>query len=152
MKQLRPVLRRALCVATLAGVAASTAGCAARALPASLPVDAGAQQNLRRYDDDWFDAARVGRVDILQALVAAGYSIDATTREGYTAVILAAYRHQGAALDYLLHAGANPCIGDQHGNTALMGVIFKGDIALSERLMKTRCPIDETNATLYKHP
>ncbi|WP_042260113.1 ankyrin repeat domain-containing protein [Paraburkholderia heleia] len=145
MKRLRPVLWRALCVTALAGVAAAAAGCASSVLPATLAVNAGAQQDLRRYDDDWFDAARVGRVDILQGLVAAGYPIDATTREGYTALILAAYRHQGAALDYLLHAGANPCIGDQHGNTALMGVIFKGDTALSERLMKTRCPIDETN-------
>lgn len=100
---------------------------------------------LRRYDGDWFDAARVGRVDILEGLRDAGYPVDATDSHGYTAVILAAYDHQPAALDFLLSAGANACLGDRHGNTALMGALFKGESAISKRLLETRCPIDQTN-------
>jgi hypothetical protein len=100
---------------------------------------------LRRYDDDWFDAARVGRIDILRGLLDAGYPIDAADNHGYTAVILAAYDGQPAALDFLLSAGANACLGDRHGNTALMGTLFKGEPAISRRLVETHCPIDQTN-------
>jgi hypothetical protein len=145
MNRFRPILNHALSAVALGAAAVVAAGCAQTPLPDSVTPNPGPHADLRRYDAEWFDAARLGRVDILQALVNARYPIDATTPEGYTAVILAAYRHQAAALDYLLSAGANPCLGDQHGNTALMGAIFKGDTAISERLMNTRCPIDEAN-------
>jgi len=100
---------------------------------------------LRRYDGDWFDAARVGRVDILRALHDAGYPVDATDSHGFTAVILASYDGQPAALDYLLSAGANACAGDRHGNTALMGALFKNEPDIARRLIDTPCPIDQTN-------
>jgi ankyrin repeat protein len=100
---------------------------------------------LRRYDDDWFDAARVGRIDILRGLLDAGYPIDAADSHGYTAVILAAYDGQPAALDFLLSAGANACLGDRHGNTALMGTLFKGESAIARHLIEAHCPIDQTN-------
>ena len=145
MNPFRSILTRALSSVALAVSALATSGCVHSPLTVSVTPDVGSHAELRRYDEQWFDAARLGRVDILQALIVAGYPIDSATHEGYTAVILAAYRHQPAALDYLLRAGANPCLGDRHGNTALMGAIFKGDAAISERLMNTRCPIDETN-------
>jgi uncharacterized protein len=100
---------------------------------------------LHHYDADWFDAARVGRIDILRALLDAGYPINAVDGHGYTAVILAAYDGQPAALDFLLSAGADPCIGDRHGNTALMGALFKGESKIARRLIDTKCPIDKTN-------
>ncbi len=100
---------------------------------------------LRHYDDDWFDAARVGRIDILRGLLDAGYPIDAADKHGYTAVILAAYDSQPAALEFLISAGANACLGDRHGNTALMGTLFKGNSAIARRLIETHCPIDQTN-------
>jgi uncharacterized protein len=100
---------------------------------------------LRRYDGDWFDAARVGRIDILRALLDAGYPIDAADSHGYTAVILAAYDGQPAALDFLLSAGANACLGDRHGNTALMGTLFKGESAIARHLIEAHCPIDQMN-------
>lgn len=103
------------------------------------PVDA------HRYDQEWFDAARVGRVDILGALHDAHYPLDAKTHAGYTALILAAYDEQPAALDYLLQAGADPCLGDRNGNTALMGALYKGELAIARRLLDTHCPIDQPN-------
>ncbi|AOI72045.1 ankyrin repeat domain-containing protein [Burkholderia ubonensis] len=136
----RTALLRTLAIACTAVLAA----CAQTAPPAAVP-HPDAHADLRRYDDAWFAAARLGRIDILQALVDAHYPIDATTREGYTAVILAAYRDQPHALDYLLRAGADPCVGDRHGNTALMGALFKGETAIAKRLIDTRCPIDQTN-------
>ena len=98
-----------------------------------------------RYDQEWFDAARVGRIDILRALYEAHYPIDSQTSAGYTAVILSAYDSQPETLDYLLRIGANPCAGDRHGNTALMGAIYKGNLAIARRLLATRCPIDQVN-------
>ncbi|MBZ5792247.1 ankyrin repeat domain-containing protein [Burkholderia contaminans] len=136
-------LTRAIRSTATALALAAIAGCAhlpdqpayARADPASL----------RGYDGDWFDAARVGRVDILRALHDAGYPVDATDSHGFTAVILTSYDGQPAALDYLLSAGANACAGDRHGNTALMGALFRNEPDIARRLIDTHCPIDQTN-------
>ena len=99
----------------------------------------------RRYDQEWFDAARAGRVDILQVLYAAHYPIDRQTSTGYTAVILAAYDSQPDALAYLLSIGADSCRGDQHGNTALMGALYKGELSIARQLLATPCTIDQVN-------
>ncbi|HTH58564.1 MAG TPA: ankyrin repeat domain-containing protein [Paraburkholderia sp.] len=141
----RHLLRAARAAAACISLAAAAAvtGCASLPdRPAYTKADPAA---LRRYDGDWFDAARVGRVDILKGLHDAGYPIDAADSHGYTAVILAAYDRQPAALDYLLSAGADACLGDRHGNTALMGALFKGESAIATRLLDTRCPVDQTN-------
>lgn len=110
-----------------------------RALPALHAVDA------HRYDNEWFDAARAGRIDILSALHDAHYPIDGQTHAGYSALILAAYDEQPATLNYLLDAGADPCLGDNNGNTALMGALYKGEMAIARRLLDTRCKIDQPN-------
>ncbi|MDB6103254.1 MAG: hypothetical protein JWO52_3253 [Gammaproteobacteria bacterium] len=99
----------------------------------------------RRYDQEWFDAARAGRVDILQALYVAHYPLDRQTSAGYTAVILAAYDSQPDALAYLLSIGADPCRADQHGNTALMGALYKGELAIARQLLARSCAIDQAN-------
>lgn len=138
--RIRTPLFRALALAC----AALLAACAHTAPPAAVPRDI-VQTDLRRYDDAWFAAARLGRIDILQALADAHYPLDAKTPEGYTAIILTAYRDQPQALDTLLRAGADPCVGDRHGNTALMGALFKGENAIAKRLLDTHCPIDQTN-------
>jgi uncharacterized protein len=98
-----------------------------------------------RYDQEWFDAARAGRVDILQALYAAHYPINTQTPAGYTAVILAAYDSQPDAVAYLLRVGADPCRGDRNGNTALMGALYKGNLAIARQLLATSCAVDQAN-------
>jgi len=98
-----------------------------------------------RYDSEWFDAARAGRIDILQALYEAHYPIDSQTSSGYSAVILAAYNDQPDALRYLLSMGANACLGDRNGNTALMGALYKGHVKVAHELLDARCPVDQTN-------
>jgi ankyrin repeat protein len=108
-------------------------------------IDQGAWVDARRYDDEWFDAARAGRIDILRALHVAHYPINSQTSAGYTAVILTAYDAQPDALDYLLRIGADPCRGDRNGNTALMGALYKGDLAIARRLVQAHCPIDQAN-------
>jgi uncharacterized protein len=109
------------------------------AIPQAQWVDA------HRYDQEWFDAARVGRVDILRALHDAHYPINSQTSNGYTATILAAYDDQPEALNYLLSIGADACRGDRNGNTALMGALYKGHLDIARRLLDAHCPIDQAN-------
>lgn len=135
------LFRAVLALAACVGVAGAAAQ-AADQVPAHEPVTA---VNAHTYDKEWFDAARAGRTDILGALIAAHYPIDATTPQGYTALILTAYDNQPGALAYLLKAGANPCLGDSNGNTALMGALFKGEADIARTLMQTNCKIDQTN-------
>lgn len=45
----------------------------------------------------------------------------------------------------LLKNKANPCIKDKRGNTALMGAIFKGNISIAYKLMKSKCVINQKN-------
>jgi uncharacterized protein len=127
------------------GCAIMLAGCARLTPPPPDIANVQASADLGKYDGTWFAAARRGRVDILQALGDAHFPLDTTTPEGYTALILAAYHDQPDALDYLLHAGADPCVGDRNGNTALMGALFKGEHEIAKRLVDTACPIDQTN-------
>ncbi|MFM0289840.1 ankyrin repeat domain-containing protein [Paraburkholderia megapolitana] len=136
--------RLKLAAAAAVACIAFAAGC--RSTPELVaPPQGAAISNPHQYDDEWFAAARLGRIDILKALLEAGYPIDSTTDAGYTALILSAYDDQPAALDFLMQAGANPCLGDKHGNTALMGALFKGELPIARSLMNTHCAIDQTN-------
>ena len=128
-------------VAALASVALLS-GCASPSERLSVPT---AGVDVRRYDKEWFDAARAGRWDITQALLEAHFPIDAKTPQGYTALILAAYDEQPDMLHRLIAAGANPCLGDRNGNTALMGALYKGETDIARTLMDTSCDINQTN-------
>jgi uncharacterized protein len=96
------------------------------------------------YDSEWFDAARAGRQDISQALLQAGYPVNAQSDAGHTALILATYHGQFDEVAMLIQAGADPCLADHNGNTALMGALFKGELAIAEQLLG-HCPVDQTN-------
>jgi len=98
-----------------------------------------------RYDNEWFDAARAGRTDILQALYDAHYPVNSQTSRGYTAITLAAYNNKPEAVAYLLAIGADPCLADRSGNTALMGALYKGYGDMARLLLKAPCPIDQSN-------
>ena len=103
---------------------------------------ADTRQQLREL---YFDAARTGSTDRLGAFIEAHYDLDTRDESGYTALILAAYHGQKAAVEQLLVAGANPCSQDKRGNTALMGAIFKGEVSIAHRLLAADCATDERN-------
>lgn len=93
-----------------------------------------------------FDAARLGRTDMIAPLVKAGVDINATDARGFTPLILAAYNGQAETLDALIAAGADPCKPDvSQGNTAQMGVAFKGNDAIAARLLKAGCDVNARN-------
>lgn len=106
---------------------------------AALPSPARRQQLL-------FEAARLGRADMVDPLVKAGADIDAYDDRGFTPLILAAYNGQLATVEALIARGANACRPDRdQGNTAQMGVAFKGENVIAARLLKAGCDVNARN-------
>ncbi|CAB3798070.1 hypothetical protein LMG28138_04373 [Pararobbsia alpina] len=131
-------------IASVAACAVLLAGCASE--PMTAPhLEANQRVEAHQYDKEWFNAAREGRWDILDALLKAGYPIDSVNSSGYTALILAGYDDHPDTLDKLLAAGANACAADHNGNTALMGVLYKGQLDIARTLLQTHCDINATN-------
>lgn len=93
-----------------------------------------------------FDAARLGREEMIAALLQAGGDVTAVGPNGHSALILASYHGHEAATALLLQHGS---IVDQpdkaRGNTALMGVAFKGHASIAERLLDAGANPDATN-------
>ena len=89
-----------------------------------------------RLQELLFDASRIGRDDVIPALLQAGTDIEGTDDRGYTPLILASYNGRESTTRLLLSLGASP---DGHveaqGNTALMGVAFKGHAAIARMLL-----------------
>ncbi|MBD3734618.1 MAG: ankyrin repeat domain-containing protein [Sphingopyxis sp.] len=93
-----------------------------------------------------FDAARLGRTDVLPALLHAGCAVEAKDERGYTPLILAAYHGQDEAVALLLDHGADPEAGDAaRGNTALMGAAFKGFTSVARLLLERGAEAETTN-------
>jgi hypothetical protein len=131
----------------LAITALATAGAAAAATAPTAPPMAKTAPSMSAADveADFFDAARLGRIDVMEAFLRAGAQINARDKSGYTALILAAYNNQPEMVDFLIDRGADPCIGDNRGNTALMGVAFQGYDKIAERLLATDCDVNHVN-------
>ena len=107
--------------------------------PTTLPSPERRQQLL-------FEAARLGRTDMIDALLKAGADINAYDDRGFTPLILAAYNGQSAAVETLITKGADACRPDRdQGNTAQMGVAFKGEDGIAARLLKAGCNVNARN-------
>lgn len=105
----------------------------------SLSVFADPQALKAQLQDYYFDAARRGDVEMLKTFIESGYSLNTVDDKGYTALILSAYHGHEPAVEQLLAAGADACVQDKRGNTALMGAIFKGELRIARRLLGTAC-------------
>jgi len=114
------------------------AGGSAAAVPPLPPAE--------RLQELLFDAARLGREDMIPALLQAGAVIEGQDARGYTALVLASYHGQEVATETLLRLGAHPDGGaDRGGSTALMGVAFKGHLAVAQRLLAAGADPDRRN-------
>jgi uncharacterized protein len=93
-----------------------------------------------------FDAARMGRTDVLPALLQAGAGIEALDERGHSPLVLTSYNDQIEATRLLLELGAKPD-GDPptEGNTALMGVAFKGYDEIARLLIDAGADVDHAN-------
>jgi ankyrin repeat protein len=102
---------------------------------------------IERLVELWFDAARMGRDDVIPALLAAaGVDIEATDARGYTALVLASYNGQESTTALLLEHGASvDGAHDLGGNTALMGVCFKGYLPIARTLIEAGADVNRRN-------
>jgi uncharacterized protein len=102
--------------------------------------------SFERLQELLFAAARMGRNDVLPALVRAGANLEDPDPKGYTALILASYNGQGSTTGLLLSLGARVDGGDrERGNTALMGVAFKGYTAIARLLIDGGADVNARN-------
>lgn len=93
-----------------------------------------------------FDAARMGRDDVIPALLHAGVDVEARNGQGHTPLVLASYNGNASTTALLLDAGAAvDGDADQHGNTALMGVAFKGYLPIAELLVARGADVNRRN-------
>lgn len=116
------------------------------AATAAAPVPAATLPPPERRQELLFEAAKLGRTDLIPLLVANGADVNAYEARGFTPLILAAYNGQPEAVEALIKAGADPCKPDlNQGNTAQMGVAFKGDDRIAARLLKEKCDVNTRN-------
>lgn len=95
--------------------------------------------------DYFFAAARTGDITVLEHFLDAGFPIDQRNSQTYTALMVAAYNGQEAATDLLLEHGANACLQDKRGNTAMMGAVIKAEFTIVKRLYAKECDASLTN-------
>ncbi|AQW61153.1 ankyrin repeat domain-containing protein [Vibrio owensii] len=87
----------------------------------------------------FFDAARIGNNDVVDTFVSQGFPIDQRNNQSYTALMVAAYQGHRETVRLLLDSGANACLQDKRGNTALMGALIKREIGIAKDLYQADC-------------
>ncbi|AUV89087.1 ankyrin repeat domain-containing protein [Vibrio campbellii] len=87
----------------------------------------------------FFDAARIGNNEVVEAFVSQGFPIDQRNNQSYTALMVAAYQGNRETVRYLLDAGANACLQDKRGNIALMGALIKREVGIARDLYQADC-------------
>lgn len=103
------------------------------------------RQIKQQLDNYLWNAARVGDSNVINSFITAKYNLNVQDENGYSAVILAAYHGHQVTMINLLNGGADPCLQDKHGNTALMGAIFKGEVKIAHLLIAAKCNPDARN-------
>lgn len=102
---------------------------------------------IERLRELFFEAARSGRDDMVPALLQAGVDIESLDPKGHSALILASYHGHATTTALLLSRGAKPDGKENSsGNTALMGVAFKGYEAMAEHLIASGADVDRRNS------
>lgn len=87
----------------------------------------------------FFDAARIGNNEVVDTFVSQGFPVDQRNTQSYTALMVAAYQGHRETVRLLLDFGANACLQDKRGNTALMGALIKREIGIAKDLYQADC-------------
>ena len=96
---------------------------------------------------DIFDACRRGDLQQVEALYNANPGIiQQEDTKGFTPLIIAVYNNQPPVVDFLLQKGANPDEQDLSGNSALMGVCFKGYTEIAKKLIDAGADVNQRNS------
>ncbi len=87
----------------------------------------------------FFSAAKTGEVEVLTEFLNNGFPVDQRNGQSYTALMMATYYGHKNAVETLLDSGANACLKDKRGHTAMMGAIIKAEWGIAKRLYKEDC-------------
>ena len=85
---------------------------------------------------DFHEIARRGDVEVMEAFLDAGLNPSLVNERDHSLLMIAAYNDQPEMVDLLIERGAKVDDPDGSGNSPLMGLCFKGNPALVERLLK----------------
>ncbi|WP_163833662.1 ankyrin repeat domain-containing protein [Spartinivicinus ruber] len=87
----------------------------------------------------FFHAARTGDTQLMKLFIESGVNLNYQNNQGYTGLMVAAFRGQADIVGQLLTAGASACLVDERGNTALMAAIVSGELSISRKLFAIDC-------------
>ncbi|AQS35549.1 Ankyrin repeats (3 copies) [Shewanella psychrophila] len=105
----------------------------------AVDTEAEALASPQQLSDYFFAAARVGDIEVLSTFLDAGFPIDQANQKSYTALMVGAYAGQYSVTDLLLQRGANACLQDKRGNTAIMGALIKAEFRIVSLLYSYEC-------------
>lgn len=105
----------------------------------SLAVETSADKEYQDLVALFFDAARIGDNEVLETFVSQGFPVDQRNNQSYTALMVAAYSGNKDSVRLLLDSGANACLQDKRGNTALMGALIKREVTIAKDLYQAKC-------------
>ena len=89
--------------------------------------------------DLFFAAAKTGNTEVIQEFLKYGFPVDVRNSDGYTPLMMATYYGHQPVVTLLLKHGADRCLRDKRGNTALMGALFKMEFAIAKQLRQVDC-------------
>ncbi len=96
-------------------------------------------EDYKELIDLYFAAARTGDDQVLKQFLDAGFPVNQINNQSYTALMVAAYYGHLSSIELLLKKGADPCIQDKRGNTAIMAALIKGELLIVKRLYQVNC-------------
>ncbi len=87
----------------------------------------------------YFSAAKTGQTDVIEEFIVNGFPVNQKNNMSYTALMMATYYGHGQTVDRLLALGADACLRDKRGNTAMMGAIIKAEWGIAKKLYSHTC-------------
>ena len=95
-----------------------------------------ANQELVEY---FFNATKINETDVLSEFLNSGFPVNIRNKESYTALMMASYYGHIKSVNILLNNGADACLKDKRGHTAMMGAIVKAEWDIARILYKKDC-------------
>ena len=89
-----------------------------------------------RLDEVFVETAEKGNLDWLQCLLKSGANINATSWDGYSALIKASKEGNIDLIEFLIENGADINAKDSYGLTALMNAAFTGNLEVATLLIE----------------
>lgn len=102
------------------------------------------QDSFEQLTSYFFAAARTGDLVVLNEFLQQGFPVDQRNSQSYTALMVATYAGQQQAVELLLKQGADACLRDKRGHTAMMGAIVKAEWSIGKILYPIDCKEDKS--------